>query len=404
MAYPPFTEATLYPATATVSGNVKEIDNAAPALNTATSIAHQVNTTRSAVQKTFIPLAAQPNGTNSDAFTNQSAGWLIPEADFKPADTRGRAFVGGSTIQFDIAVKCKHSNALVLSGTNLTPKVALWARNFSTGAVTLISSATGAVVALPTGTPSTTDGAETNCPVTMTVADPTIFERADGFYIQMGGLLDPAPAVAVGNNLATVTLQLKSTTVITLANGLRSFYQESGSSSGVGVVTLQAFTIGKVVSVVGAGVAAISKFIDAFRQFTVSGVGVAGINRSVMPTPIVVSGAGVADVRKYVRIAAPFAVIGVAMASVQNYTRLAAKVVTALGVVDKRLYIRLAAKSVTGVGVAVFARALIAARAFAVVGAGIASLYLKVSQAIVNRLEGGAQIVRKTLNIFDDSP
>lgn len=182
--------------------------------------------------------------------------------------------------------------------------------------------------------------------------------------------------------------------------GLGTLYQKTGAVSGAGIATLGRRTIGKGVSVAGTGVVSIARQIRLAAK-SVAGAGIVAIQKYVKPDTVAVTGIGVAGGFKALARQLGTTAAGIAAVTKMVQT---GKTVTAAGVAGVSKFVTAFRQfSVTAVGQAGFARALIAVRAFKVVGAGIAALYVKIKQTILNRLEGGAQIIRRTvINLFGE--
>lgn len=171
--------------------------------------------------------------------------------------------------------------------------------------------------------------------------------------------------------------------------GLATVYDEAHAVVGVGVATLGRRTVGKALSVSAVGVAAIQRYVRLAEK-TATASGIASIAKYFrIAAPFSVAGVGVASEDNYIK-PTPFVVVGVGVASTLKYVRLAAKTAIAVGVAAFSKFVEaFRHSSVVAVGVAGFARAFIGVRVFVVVGVGIAGLFVKISQAIVNRMTGG---------------
>lgn len=382
----------------TASGEVdiRKLLETAPGSNATTVCTHP-----NAAGTTSITLDPYTNSsTQSDIRAN--AGWAVNRGgtDGMQATTAAKRAIPAGVWSFDI------SAALPIAGTatgtlTLTVSAAVY-RVSSAGARTLLFT-TGDSNSIQSTGLATAAGvltcSSTSQPVIVLDQDETIHAGLLSKLVQVAGLLG-----ATVSGVATFTVGTATQPVTLPSPGVRTQYASSGSVAGVGMVAAQNYVRLASKAVTGVGVVTVQRYIRLAAK-SVVGVGLVSLLKYVRRAPDLVAGVGAVSLLKYVR-RSPDLVAGVGVVAAQIYVRLAAKAVTGLGVAAfSRRLDAFRSSAVTAVGVAAAQRALVAVRAFAVVAVGVVSVAVKISQAILNRLAGGATtIVRKVLNIFDDSP
>lgn len=351
-------------------------------------------------ERTWDP--ASTVSASMNAHSLQRLGWAIPVASFTPADSRCRGHLpaGNLTITVSLSVAWAGASPVGTPVDGMVPRASLWRYDPATDAGVLIDTGNGAATtwgSLENGTVKTVDIA-----LSYSATD---FQDGETLLLQLG-----FAAGALGNPLSgtvtyTYTLRIGTTAqtrFVFNTTSLRQLCDVSGAAAlaAAGALGRRTTSARRAASVSLTGTGA--RVVEGFRSFTTNVTLSAAFSRTVESvrsfvatlTPAATGARAVEAARAF---DTTLSLVGTLGRRVVGLTQQAT--LSLAGAYARRVEARRSGAAALSLGTA-FGRAAIVVRAFAVGLSLVAELYVKLKKDVLNRLEGGGEIIVQAARKF----